>query len=487
MSPLIPEISPSLLAFIRVGYGLLVLLTLAWAWPNRRGFFLSERWGGYAQSTPAVDRTHNTAVAHLLLAVWAAAAAALVAGVAVVPAATINVLLCRYYFVHMRWKGVLRGMGAPGFMSYWLGAAVWLLELTGRHAPGWQGVALLTLQVDFAFIMLSAGIYKWSAGYSKDEGMDYGMVNPEWGYWWRLFLRLRPGHPTYRFLNQMAWSTEVVAAFLMLVPATRAVGGLIISLSFLLIFTQIRLAWLTEMVMLCGLLLVPSGHPIDTWIGAFGWAHASVPTPAPQWLVWPIGAFFWSYLALIPVVHAGLWYNFYARARLPGVLQPALERYTNFFGIIVWRVFSVDHLDFFIRVYRQPRAGGTRVLVSRYGSCRALRYAHVGECIVVTTLFTTLRYYPGNDQLFADRFRRYARTIPCDADAVLAFDYVSVRKQAGRFVHVATRRYLFDPVSGAITEEILDPVFDPRASARTSPIHEGARPGSYAPAASPSA
>ena len=26
----------------------------------------------------------------------------------------------------MRWKGILRGMGAPGFIAYWVGTAVFL-------------------------------------------------------------------------------------------------------------------------------------------------------------------------------------------------------------------------------------------------------------------------------------------------------------------------------------------------------------------------
>ena len=38
-------------------------------------------------------------------------------------------------------------------------------------------------------------------------------------------------------------------------------------------------------------------------------------------------------------------------------LQRLLERYTNAFGMILWRVFSVDLVNFFIRVYRESRDG----------------------------------------------------------------------------------------------------------------------------------
>ena len=478
-----PEISPSLQAFIRVAYGVLMLLTLVWAWPHRRRFFLSERWNGYAESRPSVDWAHNPWVSPIMLAAWAACCLALVAGVLVVPAAILNLLLCRYYFVQMRWKGLLRGMGAPGFMAYWLGAVVCLLEITARHLPSLHGLALLVAQVDFAFIMLSAGVYKWTAGYAAGEGMDYGMANPEWGYWWRAFKNLRPGHPLYRFLNHAAWSTEVMGAVLMLLPdpGLRALGGLLTTGSFLFIATQIRLGWLAEMVMVCGLLLVYPGHPLDAAIARAIVVIPPAPTLAPAWVATLLAVCLWGYLILLPVAHAGLFYNFYRRARLPGVLQSAFERYTNVIGLIIWRVFSVDHLNFFVRIYRQDRQDGTRALLSVYGSSRAWRFAHVAESIVITTIFTTLKYYASQRPLFETRLRRYARTLPIAPGSLLVFEYVVIRKQDERFAHVPTLEFIVDPATEEVVERVLEPGFNPGAAAPASPVHEAARPGSYAP------
>ena len=180
---LYPSVGPAVLHVIRTSYGLLLLATLLSVVPHARRYFLSERWGGYGQRGLAVDSLQNPVVLPLLLVTWFAAAGALVIGWHVVLAGLVNALLCRYFFIQMRWRGVLRGMGAPGFIAYWLGAAVLLLEYTRRAAPDLQGLALFALQVDFAFIMLSAGFYKFSAGYRRNEGMELGMVNPEWGYW----------------------------------------------------------------------------------------------------------------------------------------------------------------------------------------------------------------------------------------------------------------------------------------------------------------
>ena len=47
-------------------------------------------------------------------------------------------------------EAVLRGMGAPGFIASWLATAVFLIELTRRHMPELQGLALLVLGVPHA-------------------------------------------------------------------------------------------------------------------------------------------------------------------------------------------------------------------------------------------------------------------------------------------------------------------------------------------------
>ena len=124
----------------------------------------------------------------------------------------------------------------------------------------------------------------------------------------------------------------------------------------------------------------------------------------------------------------------------------------------------------------------TRTLPSRYGSWRAWRYCHVGESIVVTTVFTTLKYYRSNPALFEERLTRYARSVPCPAEDVLVFEYVTVRKDSGRYEHTTTVEYIFDPETSQITTVFLEPSFDVHAAHYASTVHEGMTPGSYAPA-----
>ena len=139
-------LSPAAQSFFRCGYGVLLLLTLAQAVPQARRFFVSERWGGYAQSARRVDLVQNRYLLPVVMGLWVACAALLIGGRWTVMASLLNLLFCRYFFVAMRWKGVLRGMGAPGFMTYWVGAAVFLLEYTSKYAPALRSLASTSWQ-----------------------------------------------------------------------------------------------------------------------------------------------------------------------------------------------------------------------------------------------------------------------------------------------------------------------------------------------------
>ena len=100
----------------------------------------------------------------------------------------------------------------------------------------------------------------------------------------------------------------------------------------------------------------------------------------------------------------------------------------------------------------------------------------------MTTLFTTLKYYPSNSTLFTTRLLRYARTIPRHADSTLGFRYFGVVKREDRFDFVLAAEYIVDLARDVVEEHVIDPSISVRAPVAASPVHEAARPGSYAPA-----
>jgi len=484
MTGLLPEISDSVVAFIRVAYGILLAAAIIGMLPQARRFFLSERWGGYAASSRAVDVVQNPIAMPVALAVWLLSAVLLIIGQWTVVAALANLVLARYFAIFMRWRGVLRGMGAPGFMTYWLAVAVFVLELTTQHARSLRPLALFALQLDLGLIFLAAALYKIRSGYLQNHGMEFGLTNPQWGYWWRWYKRLPPKHAIYRVLNQLAWATELAAAATMLFPPTRFIGGLILIGTFAFIATQIRLGLLCEMVMLSGVLFFAP----DTVGGRFiesMWPAAPVVSSAllPPLAVQVLAGLLVAYVALLPVAYGGLVINFYFRRRLPEPWQKALETYTNFFGIILWRVFSADLVNFLINIQVQPKAGGTRTVVSDFRNALFHRFAHVCEMIAITSIFTTLKYYPSDSQLFHDRLLRYSRTLPRSTADHFVFEYRAIKKEENAFVFVPVAEFVVDPDAKTVVERPLDSTVSVRAPSEHSPVHEGVRPGSYAPPA----
>jgi hypothetical protein len=102
--------------------------------------------------------------------------------------------------------------------------------------------------------------------------------------------------------------------------------------------------------------------------------------------------------------------------------------------------------------------------------------------ICLTSLFTTLKYYPADNAMFRERLLRYARTIPRPASALIVFEYVSVVKRHTHFDWVRVAEYHVDVDAGTVVEHVIEKNFSTRAAHAVSPVHAGAVPGSYAPA-----
>jgi len=483
-----PTLSAHGIELLGRAYGLVLAGFLLITVPLSHWFFTSERWRGYATSSIEVDLFQNPFVRPLLMGVWCACSLGLSTGRQTVLCAGLNLAICWYFFVYMRWRGILRGGGAPGFMTFWVAACVFVLSL-GRYCDPSQKllpVAQLAFQIDFAVIMLCAGTYKALSGYRRNHGMQLGLVNPWWGYWWSQYKRLPYEHPLFRFYNVMAWSTEVVAGVLMLWPSMRFWGALIILLSFIFITTQIRLGVLCETVMVGTLIYCVPGTP-GAQLAERLFPSLGIPSPQlvgdlPPWLVEMVVKGLWLYILLLPLAKLGLYYNLFSRRRLWGPVQLLLERWCNLFGIIIWRVFTSDVTNFFVRVWLLE--SGAETEYTRFGRVTresGLRYIHVSEFVCFASIFTTLKYFPGQPALFRERLLRYARTIPCAPGGAVRFEYFAITPTTGQFEFIHSVDFLVDPWGDAVTEVVHDCSRDLRSAHDGSPVKEGLRPGSYAP------
>ena len=66
--------------------------------------------------------------------------------------------------------------------------------------------------------------------------------------------------------------------------------------------------------------------------------------------------------------------------------------------------------------------------------------------------------------------------------AYSVFEYMSMRKDRDRFEFLPIAEYTVDLGAGTVAERVLDATVSARSASPVSPVHEGARPGSYAPA-----
>jgi len=479
-------LSWSVQSLIRNGFALCTLGMLFLSIPGARRFFGTAKYGGYANDEPVLNILFSPIGRVVLLAGWVASACWLLLDKHTVLAAFICLVLSRFCFISLRWRSISRGMGAPGFMLYWLAGLVFFLEYTRFYDPSGylRSVAILAFKIDFAVIMLCAGQYKLFSGYPQNNGMERGMVNPWWGRLRDIYRPFPPTHPVFKFLNHCAYLGELVAGAAMLYAPWSEAGGLFMAFSFIIIFVHIKLGFLCHTVMVSCLLFCFPG----------GWVDSLLPSvAAPQGVEGHflltvvntlLSGFLIVYVVLLPFVKLGTYYNFYGKKRLPEKWQAFQDKWTNLFGIIIWRVFTIDNTNFYVNAYLEDRKTGERTLYSKPGLLewsKGLRYNHVCEFVCFVSIFTTLKYFPSNSPLFTEKLLRYARTIPCSDHQVLVFEWVDIKKESDRFTDVASKEYRVDLLSEELTVINLADGTSETDSLRFSDLHEGHKVGSYAP------
>lgn len=473
---------------IRAGFAFCTLGMLMLSLPNAHRFFGTARERGYADDGPWLSVLLSPWIRAVVLSSWIAAACWLWDDKHTVFAAGVCLFWSRLFFVALRWRSLSRGMGAPGYMLYWLSALVFFLEWTRFYDPSGflRPLVILAFKVDFAVIMLCAGQYKLFAGYPQNNGMERGMVNPWWGRMWKFYRRFAPTSLIFRFLNHCAYLGELVFGAMMLYPATGEAGGLLMAASFVFIFAHIRLGFLCHTVIVCCLLFCAPGGWVDSLLPAAGGLATGAASSFPLTVVnGALAVFFVVYLLLLPLTKAGTYYNFYAKKRLPDRLQAACDRWSNLWGIIIWRVFTVDNTNFYVRALFEDKTSGVRREYSRPGQfdlASGLRYIHVCEFVCFVSVFTTVKYFAPTSPLFANRIWRYARSLPCPAGHRVVFQWVDVKKEKDRFVDVASKEFLLDLETEEMTVTNLEDGTSETDTLRFSELVQGSTVGSYAPA-----
>lgn len=397
----------------------------------------------------------------------------------------------RHYFIKERWNTVRRGGGAPGFMMHWALLLVFAIEATRAidRTGNLPALVLTAARIDFAVIMICAGVYKAAVGFLHAEGMEYGRANPLWGYLWAFYKRRNPRSLYIRVMNIVSSSVEIVAGVFMLLPWAWAqfAGAVGISVSFLYVAMEIRLGRLAFLLVALPLIFLPgmSASVAGAPIGSPLWE-------SPEAVRQVLTVLIWGYIAVLPVVKVVQYVNFFGRVSLPQPFQRLISWYANWLPIIIWRVFTPDVINFFVRIHGEDAATRHWNAISHedttynYKNWGApwlkLRFLHVMESISIVSVFTTLKYFPSNRRLFQQKLISYAHSLnvslssPCTK---FRFDYVRIDKTETCFAYNHVMTFCVDLATGEVTEERLLDSFDPKRPAARSPVVETVAPGSY--------
>jgi len=445
---------------LRVCYGVLLLTQLLSVLPGARRYYVSQRFGGYMNATPLHDRLHTPASAHAIAVLWIFCAVGIAFGKALLLAAAVNFFLARYFFVQTRGQSILRGMGAPGHIAYQLAALIFLLALSER-CDVLRASTVIVFRFDFACIMIAAGCSKIAAGYACNDGFQIGLVNPWWGRDPARAAKLPADCALFRIANHAAYGTEILAGLALLFPVSAPFAAALFAAIFLLIGRLIRLNGLAEMVATYCLLYARPAQALPALMSTAAWA---------QPLVLALSGFLLLYAAALPLAYAGMALNLYGKRTLPDPLQRALETWTRFFGLSLWRVFTNDIVNFHCEIWKE-RAGRRTSIPPP---------AHVADAVTLASIFTTLKYHPSNKALFEQRLLAYARSLAPAPGEIVVFRYMRIARENGYLRSRAVVDFRAHPTSSRVDEMPIDASFDPRRPAVTSSVRACVKPGVYA-------
>lgn len=425
----------------------------------------------------------------LLLFAWGMLLFLVLADVWTFPASLVLWGLYRFLYINNRWSSLFRGGGAPGFISHWAMGMICLSELCRLlDSTGALGsIFFFTYRVDLGLILLCSGSYKALAGYLKGEGMDYGLANPMWSYFFPFFKTLSPKNIFLRFQNFCAPFSQILAGLLLLHHSTMIFGALIFGGTFLYLLFLVRLGRLAATMSALSLLFLPDLSALLHGQLFFTGPPAAAVTPMLT-VAWILSA---SYIVLLVSIKACQYLNLFANRELPSPFQYFLTTIAARIPIIIWRVFTPDVTNFFVRISVKGSADedfhrlvdeNTAYNYRQWDDLWVkTRFLLVTESISLTTVFTTLRYFPSQPQIFRERLLKYARSLQefCEDLSAAEFEFVSIRKGSSSYEFLPIVRYRVDLVTELVEEQKVIEDSEVSKPADFSPIRESTGFGTY--------
>jgi len=394
----------------------------------------------------------------------------------------VTTLIANYFFVFLRFSNIGRGMGAPGYFTFFSNLIGFILSigelLDNAMAKNIFHHGLLSL---LGGIFLVSGIYKISSGYTykNSYGINIGLCNEMWAYKPQLFRKIPPKSFVYRIAQLISTWGEICGGLLLICGFFSKIGSVILMIMFFGCGLFVRLGLLIPQIIFCLVLAFVEFKSESNTPNNFG-ALFQVSTNSAQ-------NFLSLFLALYFIVHIlgeFLTYLYFLDQselfKIPGVARAGkiAHYYSKYFGTILWRVFTPDITGLHVNIYLVDIEKKRR-LISDWGRRGCFRFRYVGEAITVASIFTTLRYWPTDSNLFNARLLAYALTLKTDNVREIDFDVSRVKLERDESSLELVSRFIVNIDEKKVREITLNANFDLRKPEQFSSLNPNSKMGQY--------
>lgn len=293
--------------------------------------------------------------------------------------------------------------------------------------------------VELGMIFIISGLYKYKSGYRQLRGLNIGLINPQWSYFPNFWKRFPPNSFAFKILNFLSIWMEIIGGLLLIISPTQKLGAIIIILTFMFVSVTVRLGILCIQIVVAVSLMFVKISPESIFLINL--------TPV-NILIFGFSIIFLILILITYYVNYNTLINLKKYSRVVSYIAHFMNR---FYGISLWRVFTSDMTSLYIEVY-VCKENGEFNRISEWTDWKCLRYRNVGESIVITSIFTTPKYFPNNSELFRNKIKVYCRSLDTAQKVKFTLFYLNSSNVKNEMIKVMD--FVFDPQEASLTKTI---------------------------------
>ena len=365
---------------------------------------------------------------------------AIIGTVSGIALAIIPLLVCCWcLFIRDRFRSLGRGLGAPGYFSFFQVLAVFILTCYSSVASGvalYRYFCVLVLSIaitEFSCIFISAGSFKFGDLLLKRRPLSFalGLKNPMWSkVWKRKDIIQRFG----RLMNISGPAAQLAGGMLIATPSVQfqIAGCMIVSSMFILIAPFARLGWLCVQIVCCGFCIAIAAGKLE--LLSRGLEHT--------YLVYGV------VLAMRIGITLTIFEEYFLKSHFLKGYGRIVSSYRNAMGCIAWRVFTYELVKYVIP---------TLSWRGKQSECQAKNtqdieklielssHTSVYDSITVAALLNSREYL--NAEEFEQRIQKYMRCYSIDILVYLVLRPLNEESFYGekdayeRLTHIEELRY----------------------------------------------